>query len=164
MSKFRLQLPHVLMRCFHIVGAQFMKDFLQIRNRLLSDSDEIFERVVLMLFESGEKHFLNFVLVRPLLFRSVLLLIFVLDEIRVVGHGLVSVYDPDTNRDEISKPSLIPRNTTLLVNRVRIKNLRVDMLNGSPRLLRVFYLLLFHLHVVGGKYRATFGPTCHMTL
>ena len=119
MSKFRLQFPHVLMRRFHIVGAQFVKDFLQIRNRLLSDSDEIFERVVLMLFESGEKHFLDFVLVRSFLFRSVLLLILVLDEIGVVGDGLVSVDDPNTNQDETSTPLLIPRDTTLPVNLVR---------------------------------------------
>ena len=82
------------MRGFHVVTAEFVENFFEIRNGLLRDFDEILECVVLMLLESGEEHLLDFVSVRSFLLRAVLLLILELDQISVVRNRFVRVHDP----------------------------------------------------------------------
>ena len=51
MSEFGLEFPHVLMRRFHVVRAEFVEDFLEVRDGLLRLSRQILERIVLMFLE-----------------------------------------------------------------------------------------------------------------
>ena len=94
-SEFSFEFPHVFVRSFHVVSAEFVQDFLQVRDGLLRDSNKVLERIVLMFFKGGEEHLLHFVLVGSLFLGAVLMLTLKLDEVGVVGNRLVGIHDSE---------------------------------------------------------------------
>ena len=94
-SEFSFEFPHVFVGSFHVVSAEFVQDFLQVRDGLLRDSNKVLERIVLMFFKGGEEHLLHFVLVGSLFLGAVLMLTLKLDEVGVVGNRLVGIHDSE---------------------------------------------------------------------
>uniref|UniRef100_A0AAG5DE08 Uncharacterized protein n=1 Tax=Anopheles atroparvus TaxID=41427 RepID=A0AAG5DE08_ANOAO len=88
-----LQLPHVLVRVLHVVVAHLLQDFLQVADRLPGDLYQIFDVIILVLFERVEQHVEHGVLVVPALFALRLLALPVLDVVLVVRHRFVVVHD-----------------------------------------------------------------------
>lgn len=84
-----LQFPHILMRILHIVVAHFLQDLFQISDRLSGHLHQVFDVVVLMLFECIEQHVQYGIFIVTSLFAFVLLPFLVFNVVLMIRSRLV---------------------------------------------------------------------------